>query len=262
MPNKQNFLPFFLVFFGLSLLLILLGTTGIFKNIESIFNRSMEPAKGVAYVLTLNSLQEKAIKTLTAENLKLKKELSGEKSVLEENVALKSQFESSMDKSPDLLPAKVIGSPGFVPGVSIPGYLIINKGKNAGVKNGDAVLSNNYLVGKIVTTYSDLSKVELITNNNSSFTAKVLSETDSNGIIKGQGGDEMILDNVLLTTTLKKDAEVLTKGDKNEKGEGYPPDINIGKISSIEKKQSDLFQRASIVSPIDFNNLNIVFIMK
>lgn len=260
--RKQNFLPFFLVFFGFSLGLFLLGSSGVITNIASIFNRGMEPGRSVVHALTLKSLQNNAIKNLTAENLKLKKELSDEKNIINENVALKSQFEASGEFSQNLLPAKVVGAPGFVPGVSLPEYLIIDKGENSGIENGDTVIADNYLVGKIVKVYPDLSKVELITNKNSSFTARVLNEEDANGIIKGEGGQDLILDNVLLTSTLKKDDQVLTKGDKNENNHGYPPDLMIGKIHSIEKEQSELFQRARIISPIDFKNLATVFILK
>jgi len=260
--RKQNFIPFFLVFFGLSLILILIGTTGIFADITSLFNRGVAPLKSASNLLTLKSTQNKAIKSLTSENQNLRKKVTDVKNLVDENIALKSQFEASNENSQNLLSAKVIGAPGFIPGVSLPEYLIINKGVKAGLKSGDAVISNNFLVGKISKVYPDFSKVELITNKNSSFTAKVSGENDSNGIIKGQGQDEMILDNVLLTATLKKDAEILTKGDKNEKGEGYPPNINIGKIYSVEKKQSDLFQKASIKSPIDFKNLEIVFVLR
>ena len=52
----------------------------------------------------------------------------------------------------------------------------------------------------------DVSKVELILNKNSTFTAKAEGEAEINGIIKGQGNDELILDNVLLSLELKKDS--------------------------------------------------------
>lgn len=262
MSNKQNFIPFFATFFFLSLILILFGTSGIYRNLASLFNRVAEPGRNITNILTLKSIQNSYVENLARENVALKKSIKDQKNILTENVALKSQFESAPDKSLTLLPAKVIGSPGFIPGVSLPDYLIINRGEKAGVKKGDTIISNNYLVGKVVDSYPDVSRVELITNKNSSFTAKIESENDANGIIKGQGGDEMVLDNVLLTTKLNKDALISTKGDQNEKGEGYPPDISIGKIISVEKKQSDLFQKARILSPIDFKNLNIVFVLK
>jgi rod shape-determining protein MreC len=262
MPNRPNFLPFFLVFFFLSVVLILIGTSGIFTDITSIFNKAIEPGKGITYFLTLRGLQDKQLNQLTQDNLNMKTQLQNEKNISNENNALKSQFEVSQNKSQKLLPAKVIGSPGFVPGVSLPEYLVINKGQNSGVKVGVPVLSNNFLVGKVVEVYPDISKVELITNGGSTIIAKVTGGGVTTGIVKGQGQDEMILDNVLLTSTLKKDADVVTKGEVNEKGQGYPPDISIGKISSVEKNQSDLFQRASIKSPVDFKNLELVFVMQ
>lgn len=261
MPNKQNFIPYFATFFGLSLILILFGTSGIYNDISSIFNRASEPGKSLTNILTLKSLQNNYINKTMEENLKLKKALSDQKNILTENMALKSQFESSSSESQNFLPAKVIGSPGFMPGINNPEYLIINQGEKDGVKNGDAVLSNNFLIGKVLKIYPDFSKVELLTNKNSSFVVKIQLSEESNGILKGKGGDELSLENVLLTTKLEKDAPILTKGDKNEKGEGYPPDLNIGKIQTIEKKQSDLFQRAIVVSPIDFKNLNTVFVL-
>lgn len=262
MRSKQNFLPFFVTFFGLSLILILFGTSGIYNDFASIFNKSVEPAKSVVNILTLKSIQNNYVKKITEENLKLKKSLIDQKNILTENTALKSQFESSPSDSQTLIPAKVIGSPGFLPGVSDPEYLIINLGEKNGIRYGDSVLSNNFLVGRIVRTYPDIAKVELITNKNSSIIANLKTGSDSNGILRGKGGSELSLENVLLTTKLTRDEQVVTKGEKNEKGEGYPPNILIGKISSIEKKQSDLFQRASVVSPIDFKNLNNVFILK
>ncbi len=262
MKQKDNFLPFFLVFFTLSFVLILFGTSGIYKNISSFFNHSTETGRNITNALTLKSIQNNYVKELVAQNLKMKKQLSDEKNILIENSALKNQFETAPDKSAEMLPVKVIGSPGFMPGISLPTYLILNKGEKAGIRVGNTVISNNYLVGKITYTSADISKVELITNKNSSFTAKVQGAEDANGIVKGQGEDEIIFDNVLLTTKLKKDDEIVTKGDKNEKNEGYPPDISVGKIISIEKKQSDLFQKATILSPIDFKNLTLVFVMK
>lgn len=262
MKRKPNYLPFFLTFFILSLVLILLGSSGFFNTITSLVNKSSMPAKNFVYILSLRSLQNKEIKKLTQKNLELQKRLEDEYKFITDNIAYKSQFEKSEEKSSDLLPAGVIGYPGFVPGVTQPEFLMIDKGEGNQIELGDTVISDNYLVGKIVQTYPDYAKIELITNEGSSFTAKIGEGSEENGIIKGQGDGELLLDNVLLTSSLNKDTNVLTKGDKDEQGFGYPPDILVGKIVSIEKNQSDLFQRASIESPLDFKNLEIVFVLK
>lgn len=262
MQNRANFLPFFLVFFTLSVFIIVIGRTGIFNGVSSIFNKSVLPLRNSSVsILSLKSLQNKKINELISENQRLNKELVDKKNILNENLALKSQFSNSGLESVNLVPARVIGAPGFIPGVSLPQYLILDKGERNGIKIGSSVVIGNNLVGKITKSFSDFSKADLVINKDSSFTAKVQG-TEINGVIKGKGSLEMVFDNVLLSQDLKKDAFVLTKGDKNEKGEGFPPDLTVGKIISIEKKSSDLFQKAEVRSFIDFKNLEIVFVLK
>lgn len=262
MKRKPNYLPFFITFFSLSILLILFGTTGIFSNFTSTVNKSGQYGKEFVYILSLRNFQNNSIKKLIEENMKLTKRLEDEYKHITDNIAYKSQFKATNEKSSDLLPAKVVGYPSFIPGVSLPEFLMIDKGENDAIKKGDTIISNNYLVGKIESVYSDFSKVELITNKKSSFTAKIGEGSEENGIVMGQGGGEIILDNVILTINLEKNKNVLTKGDRNEENIGYPPDILVGKVVSIEKNQSDLFQRAELESPIDFKNLEVVFVIK
>jgi rod shape-determining protein MreC len=262
MHKKDNYLPFFFVFFGLSLVLVLIGRLGISESIASYLNKSANPVKNSANILILHGLQNKTLKNLESQNSKLKKELAKKQEILNENTALKSQFRFSEDKSQILIPAKVVGQPGFLPGISLPEYLIINKGYKSGVSEGSGVIIGNNLVGKVSKAYPDFSKIELITNKNSSFTARISDKPDINGVIKGQGGDEVVFDNVPLSSELKKGSEVITKGDRDENGRGYLPDLSVGKIVSVEKEQSKLFQRAKVVSPLDFKNLDMVFVIK
>ena len=78
-----------------------------------------------------------------------------------------------------------------------------------------------------------------------------------------QSKDGMILDSQLATTyeKLEKDDFVLTKGDVDSEGHGIPADLVIGKIVSVNKKASNLFQSASVQSLVDFSKLNMVFVM-
>ncbi len=120
------------------------------------------------------------------------------------------------------------------------------------------------LVGKIVTTSEYLSKVQLTTNIASSFTVKTLpfkKETpEALGIVRGIGNGELLLDNVLLSDMLTIGDMVVTKGDISEKGIGYPANLVVGKIVSVDKKSSELFQSARIRNLIDFSKLSVVFL--
>lgn len=268
MQRRNSFVPFFLVFFTLSLLLIFLGRFGIFNGITSLINRGAAPIR----ISTLNIFgsQNKTIRELSLENAKLKKESSERNNLILENKALRDQFAKSGSESLNLLPAKVVGYPGFIPGVSMPEYLVLDKGLSDNVKKGSTIIIENYLIGKVISLTNNFSKVELLNNKNSSFTGEVISTdgAEATGVIIGQN-DEMNFENVLLTLSIKKDDLVLTKGDRDlpagevdDNGLGYPPDLIVGKIISVEKKSSDLFQKAKVKSFVDFTNLKTVFILR
>ena len=227
-------------------------------------NRSAGDLRINSYsLLSFPGVTNKRINELTLENQNLRKELIDQNNLVSENKALKDQFAASNSNSLNLLPAEVIGAPGFLPGVSLPDYLIIDKGSSQGVLVGSTIVVGNNLVGQVVQVWGDFSKVELVNNQNSTFTATTLaSSSQALGIIRGQGNGSLIFDNVLLSASLKKDDLVITKGDKNEKGFGYPPDLVVGKVISVEKKPSDLFQRAAVGSLVDFVNLKTVFVIR
>ncbi|MBI4098022.1 MAG: rod shape-determining protein MreC [Candidatus Levybacteria bacterium] len=266
MQRRENNIAFFLVFFGLSLALILIGRSGILNGLSSTLNKTMLPARSIVLgIFSFGGLQNKTIESLKQENAALHKLVSDSQSLALENKALRDQFAKSGAEGLSLLPAKVVGAPGFIPGLSSPSYLIIDKGLENGVKAGSSVVIQNFLVGKVVKATNSFSKVELVSAKDSLFSAKVLPVDGAqiSGIIKGRGtADTMVFDNVLLTSSIKKDDIVLTYGEKDEEGLGYPPDLIVGKIISIEKKSSDLFQKAQVRSFVDFTNLATVFVIR
>jgi len=260
MQKRSSFVHYFLVFFALSLLIFLTSQTGILKPISSFSQSLLSPIQsatyGIFYNFTSGSSQ---IKLLEEENSALSKKLIDQTKLVQDNKALRDQFQTQNPASSSLIPADVIGAPGFIPGISVPETLTLDKGENDGLKTGDAVIYKDNLIGKITKMSAFSSSVTLVTNSSSSFTAKTL-KTQSLGVVKGQGGGEIILDNVLLSDTLQKQDIVLTKGDVNQDGSGFPPDLVVGKIISISKNPSDLFQKAEIKSLVDFANLNKVFV--
>ena len=215
-------------------------------------------------LFSLKGFKNKQIKSLTSENAALRKQVSEKQSMTAENKALKDQFAKSSQISQNLLPAKVVGAPGFIPGVSLPEYLMIDKGSIDGVEIGNTIIVENYLVGKVINLIQNFAKVELVNSKSSLFSGKVvpLDGREISGIIKGKGSDKMVFDNVLLTSSIKKDDIVLTKGEKDEKGIGFPPDLIVGKIVSVERKSSDLFQKAEVISFVDFTTLSTVFVLR
>lgn len=261
MPRKNNFWLSFIVILTLSILLLVLGRSGVFSGPASLISNVTAP---IGHVFS-GILQGKETPQ-EAENKDLVSKIVNQNRLVSENQALRDQFETTYPKSQHLLPASVVFSPGFVPGISTPEYMVIDRGKNDNVMVGSAVVFKDNLVGRVTEVSTSFSRVILISNPSSNFAAKTISikdpqSTSALGIATGLGGIELVLDNVLLSEKLSVGDYVATKGDFQINSTGYPPSLIVGKITSVEKKASDLFQRAKVKSLLDFSKLNMVFVV-
>ncbi len=258
---KKSKITVFLIVIFLTFLIILLSNFGITNGITSFFSRILFPIQKSFYQSFGLLFNNQENLKLTEENLDFLKIKTDLEKLEKDNYALRDQFSVQKPEAQNLLPAKVIGFPSFIPNVSYPENLILDKGLDDGLKVGNAVLYKDNLVGKITRIDSSKSIVSLITNPNMTLAVKTGSK-NAIGLVKGLGGGEMILGNVLLSEPLKNSDIVFTKGDLNIDGVGFPPDLIVGKIISIDKNPSALFQNAEVKSMLDFTKLNIVFVYK
>lgn len=260
MKRKESFLPAFLAVAFLCLIVLVLSLSGNLKFLSSFLEKGTSAIQSVTSGI-FNKMpfisQDSKTKDLQNKNLELLSKVADFERLKRENAALSDQFHTNYPASYQLLEAKVIGAPGFIPGVSLPNNFILNKGSKDNLKVGHAVVVKDNLVGLIKAVSENLSKVNLITNSNSSFTAK--TQNGTLGVAKGTGAS-LTLDNVLLSENMRTGELVLTKGDIDFEGVGSPPDLIVGKIISIEKSASDLFQKAKVESFIDFPKVSTVFI--
>jgi rod shape-determining protein MreC len=150
--------------------------------------------------------------------------------------------------------------PSFIPGFAMPENYIIHVGKMEKVYVNAPIIYKDNLVGRVTQIEDHFSKVLLVSNKSMSFSAKT-SETGANGIVRGTGNGNVIFDNVLLSDTLKVGDVVVTSGEVDINGKGFPPDLIVGKITSVEKNPSNLFQKASIAPLVDFRKLTNVFVL-
>ncbi len=135
--------------------------------------------------------------------------------------------------------------------------LVLNCGTDDGVEPGQAVLSQGYLAGKITYSGRGSSSALLVTSSNFSTDGRV-SDTAQAAIVKGSFGSGIMLDQVPQTSDLKRGALVVTAGI-NEK---IPKNILVGEVSDVLSSDNDLFKRAALSSPVDFSNLEFVFVVK
>ena|SRR3989344_93250 len=263
MKKKENFLPAFFLFLFLSVLLLGLSKTGFLTGIESILGEVASPI-GKTFSGVFRGISHLGENTneinLKEENQALFKKLIDQENLEKENQALRDQFQTTNPSSKKLLSAEIVGAPGFIPGVSDPENLIIDKGLKDNLYVGQAVVFKDNLVGKIVRLSAKFSVVDTITSKSFSLTGKTL-ETGAMGITKGQGEGEIIFDNVLLSENLKTGDILLTKGELDSEGKGIPANLIIGKILSVEKKPSALFQRANVKTLLNYSKLSTIFVI-
>lgn len=260
MQKRTNLLTsFVIVSIVIAIVSIVLQTKSL-EIIPGVFQFIFSPFQKILYSSVQKTWAAGGSTSLEQENALLRQKLVKQKSQEDEIHALRDQFQSGAMKSSTLLPVGVIGARGFLPGISQPEELIINKGSSAHVKNGMVVIYQDNIIGRVTKISPFFSSVQLISNSQSSFTGKEM-ETNALGIIKGGGNGTIIFNNVVTSDVLKNGDTVLSKGDQESDGTGFPPNLIVGKIISIDRKPSSLFQSAEIKSTVDFTRLTSVFLV-
>lgn len=170
-----------------------------------------------------------------------------------ENEKLRAELGFVKSSKLQLKPCRVIGrSPtGFADS------LVIDCGTTDGVQMGQAVVSNGFLVGKITYVAPAFSIVQLITSANFSVDAK-LSSTGRLAIVRGSFNSGLILDQVAQEEPLPAGSLVVTAG----MSERIPKNLLIGEVGNLISQPTDLFQKAAVFSPVDFQALEFVFLVK
>ncbi len=135
--------------------------------------------------------------------------------------------------------------------------MILSCGKEQGIQEGQAVISQGYLVAKITYVGSYTSTALLISNSNSSIDAQV-SKNNTEGVVKGSFGSGMLLDLVSQNADVQPGDLVVTAGINPR----IPKDILIGQIGQIISGPNDLFKKMSVTSPVRQRAVEFVFVAK
>ena len=261
MQRRRGIFGAFLFFLFITLLIFFAFRAPLFNGIVGLFQQATLPVQGSIHTAFWGlSQQRPSDSAIVEENKKLRERLIIFEELKKENNALHDQFETTELATFEQIPVRIVGSKGLIPGVSLPSQVVIDKGQKNNITVGNAVVYENNLVGKVIKVTPRLAVVDPITKNGVTFTGKGL-QTNALGVVRGQG-DNIILDNVVLSNKLNVGDIVVTKGDLNESGVGLPSDLVVGKISSVDRRPSNLFQSAEIQSLIDITKLTTVFVLQ
>ncbi len=135
-------------------------------------------------------------------------------------------------------------------------YIIIDKGTEDGVLYGMPVVTQQGLVGRVDAVIASAARVKLITDSTSVVNVRLKSagtEAQLNGSLTG----DVSLDMIPLETVVEPGDVVLTSG----LGGNYPPNIFVGQVLSVQKRENALFQTASVQPIVDFESITAVLVV-
>ncbi|MFW5940826.1 MAG: rod shape-determining protein MreC [Chloroflexota bacterium] len=135
--------------------------------------------------------------------------------------------------------------------------IIVDVGTNDGVQPGMPVESPRGLVGQVFRSSPDAAQVLLMTDNVSSIPAR-LSESRATGMVFGGGtGGVLTMDWIDQEARVQVGDTVVTSG----LGGKFPEDLILGTVVEVERNEADLFQRAIIQPAVNFDRLELIFVL-
>jgi rod shape-determining protein MreC len=133
----------------------------------------------------------------------------------------------------------------------------IDRGSSDGVRQGMIVVTEGRsLVGTISKVLDDYAWVTLITDPKSAVSAMV-QESRAEGVVAGNYNGDLIMEFVGQGAAVKEGDFVVTSGI----GGGYPPDVVIGRVSTVKKAEQDLFQSVYVDHLASLTDLENVLVM-
>ena len=207
------------------------------------------------FFTNINNLEEEN-KQLKEKNSELEQSLRELEIVKSENTTLK-EYVNLKDKytNYETIPAYIIQK-------DISNYsntMIINVGAKDGINVNMAVISDQGLVGHVMSVTDNTAKVQTIIDT-ASTTSCVISTSRDMMIVRGTLNDS----STLKATFIPTEATVL-EGDKIETsglGGIYPKGIHIGTIKKVVSTKNITDRYAMIQTAVDFNKLETVLVIK
>ena len=165
-----------------------------------------------------------------------------------ENRRLRELLNLSRSIKYETVPASIIGKDISNWRASV----LINKGKNQGVRVNTVVLGGKGLAGRVTEVYNNVSRVMLITDPNSKV-AVIIQSTRESGILAGLRGNVCTVKYLPHDTSAEPGDYIITSG-----GSMYPKGLLAGTVIGIEKSPDKLYASALIESISDFSKLEEV----
>jgi rod shape-determining protein MreC len=255
----------FLILMGAALLLSILDSTGTLGGVLDFIRNPMvvvmDWTAGRADTLSgalagPRDIQEAQaeIARLEAENAALMRELEQYQN-RDSDYRLMSELFNHARQTPDYqrVMANVIGRD---PNPSIRS-IIIDRGLEDGIRVGMPVEATRGLVGRVYRVSNRSAQVILITDSSNSVPARLVNSR-ATGSVRGSGvTGNLYLEWVDQSYHITVGEVVVTSGLEGR----TPRDLIIGRVVGVQRTEAELFQRAEVRSAVDFDSLEVVFVI-
>ncbi len=185
---------------------------------------------------------------LREENAKLKQQLITSTEIIIDNIRLKNLLKIKDGTLTTITASRIVSdsnSPFFK-------SMLINSGRNEGVKKGHAVVNEEGVIGRIINVANKSARVLLLNDINSRIPVK-FSKTGVNVILAGNNSPLLRIDFMPTDERVAVGDQILTSG----MGGIYPPDLPVGYVSQI----SDLGE-IKVQPSVNLNRLNYVSVIE
>lgn len=132
----------------------------------------------------------------------------------------------------------------------------IGRGSDAGILYGMPVITERGLVGRIAEVTATTARVQLISDPDLAVNV-LLQSSRAEGVLAPQRGGEIWIDLIDQAATISIGEIAITSG----LGGRYPPDIPVGEVISVRKRDFELFQQAVLQPAVDIENLEIILVI-
>ena len=178
---------------------------------------------GVNYVVDVfNALDN--VQKLRLENQELVYLKSQIERLQNENETLRTLSQYTPDDSLKYVTARVIGTQS----ASFARYLLVNQGRNNGVVKGQAALSKDGILGRVMYAGDKTARILLLTDLNSRLPVRI-KQSNINAMLAGDNSNEPKLLYVPNKAKIQTGHTLVTSGH----GGLFPPGIPVGQIQSI-----------------------------
>jgi rod shape-determining protein MreC len=260
---NKTFVAFF-VCLCLLVFFMFLNSQGALDQIKRFFLRLPQPVVNFSGNLGRNTksffLALYDLKGMVKENAQLKEnialleiDLAAAEADIRENEILRKELGFVKSSKLDLEPCEVLSANSL----NLTDTLIINCGTDQGLLEGQVIISQGHIVGKIIYVGKTTSTAQIATSSKFLTDARI-SKTGQPAVVQGSYNSGMVIDQLPQSTQLEP-GWLIVSGGINSK---IPADLPIGEVGQIISSQNDLFKKASLLSPVDFNDLRFVYAVK